>query len=486
MPEEAVPQELVTVTTDAFEVISAQFEVLLGFLERPEFLWQIAALLLITVGALILSHMFARVAYRVARVRLRDATEETRERVNERLLPAIDQLYFPIVALIITQIVITVARIDGRFVGFIEQGRMVFLLLLGYQVILTLLYARFSRSAVQRYHRYVFNFIVILLITRQLLVSFFDVTLLGNIELASLFDTPIRLGNLLAALLIIYVFVVVSWAIQDILQLILKTFNEDEGLVNSILTITRYFVIVIGLLATLGALGFNVTTLVAVLGGLSVGIGLGLQKIVSNFFSGIVLLLEQSLRPGDWIEFNGQLGVVDRLNIRATTMRLLNNLEVIIPNENFLTSPVTTYNTTTARKQIRVDVGVSYNSNPTQVRDLMLDVVGRHGLVFQDPEPVVFFIEFGASSLNFVLFGWVAGRDVQYRVQSDLRYMIWEEFKKAGIEIPFPQRDVNLKLSNHELLEQLNAMRMPPDFTPQPETKDEDQGEPLDETRHPS
>jgi small-conductance mechanosensitive channel len=170
-----------------------------------------------------------------------------------------------------------------------------------------------------------------------------------------------------------------------------------------------------------------------------------LQELVANFISGILLLFERTVRPGDMIEVSGATGIVDKLRMRSTVIRTPDNTEIFVPNKNLLTSTFTAYTQTDRVVRRLLTVGVSYNSDPTEVRTILQDVAHRHGLVLKKPEPLVFFMGFGGSSLNFQLAVWVDDPMTGLRVSSDLYFMIWNEFEKYGIEIPFPQQDLHLR-----------------------------------------
>ncbi|MEZ4615824.1 MAG: mechanosensitive ion channel [Caldilineaceae bacterium] len=152
----------------------------------------------------------------------------------------------------------------------------------------------------------------------------------------------------------------------------------------TVLTVSHYLIVAVGTISAIGALGFNLSALALIGGGLSVGIGFGLQELVANFISGILLLFERTVRPGDVIEVNGQRGVVDKLRMRATVIRTLDNTEVFVPNKNLLTSAFVAYTQTDRIVRRTVRVGVSYESDPTEVRDILLEVAARHGLVLKN------------------------------------------------------------------------------------------------------
>jgi len=197
---------------------------------------------------------------------------------------------------------------------------------------------------------------------------------------------------------------------------------------------------VAGLLVT----GFNLTTLTVIAGGLSIGLGFGLQQVVSNFVSGFILMFDRSIGPGDVIEFGDIVGTVENIGIRSMIVKTRHNKEVIIPNSHFLSDIVT--NLTRTDRIIRVDikVSVSYQTNPLEVEQALLEVA-QHPGILDEPAPLVQFAEFGESSLDFVLMVWVDDPVRVGAVSSDLRYRIWDAFSRRNIEIPFPQREVYIR-----------------------------------------
>ncbi|MCB0157406.1 MAG: mechanosensitive ion channel, partial [Caldilineaceae bacterium] len=149
--------------------------------------------------------------------------------------------------------------------------------------------------------------------------------------------------------------------------------------------------------------------------------------------------------PGDVIQVAGHAGTVDKLRLRSTVLKTLDNVEIFVPNKTLLTSTVETYTHSDRKVRVPVDVGVSYASTPEDVRTVLLDVAARHGLVLKDPAPTVFFTGFGDSSLDFRLLIWINDPPRSAQISSDLRFMIFREFARRGIEIPFPQRDIHLR-----------------------------------------
>ena len=346
--------------------------------------------------------------------------------------------------------------------GFIENALALFWAWLSYSIFILLLYTLFG-AAVRPYQRRILTPLFIGVIVWELLDNFVDLRLLGEIEIFQFFDASVTLVTLLVATLILYVFILVSWILQNVLHHTLpRRTDADPGVVYSVSTISRYLVIALGIIFALQALGLDLSTLTLIGGGLSIGIGIGLQQIVANFISGIILLFEQSLRPGDVIEINGEIGTVEQLNIRATVVRTRNNVEIVVPNENFVTTQVMTYTKSTRETRILLPIGVSYKEDPKEVRRRVLETVVRHGLVLKEPEPTLLFRGFGDSSLDFDLAIWIDQPQHTMRVRSDLYYMVFETFKNHGIEIPFPQRDLNLKENWEKLARLMTEADSPP------------------------
>jgi potassium efflux system protein len=194
----------------------------------------------------------------------------------------------------------------------------------------------------------------------------------------------------------------------------------------------------------LGALGIDLQKITLVAGALSVGIGFGLQSIVSNFISGLILLTERPIRVGDWIVVKGEEGFVRRIRVRATEVETFERASVIIPNSELITGVVKNWTHGNILGRITIKVGVNYGSDPERVRDLLLGVAVEHPFVLKEPAPYVLFMAFGDSALEFELRCIVS--DVQQRLvmQSELNFAVLASFRKAGIDIPFPQRTVHI------------------------------------------
>jgi small-conductance mechanosensitive channel len=215
-------------------------------------------------------------------------------------------------------------------------------------------------------------------------------------------------------------------------------------LVSKVFQITLY--VLAGLVA-LDMIGLDLTTLTVFGGALGIGLGFGLQKIASNFVSGLILLLERSVEEDDLIELtDGTSGFVRRTNARYILVETFDGKEVLIPNEDFITDRVTNWTLSSARARVDVPVGVSYGSDLDRVQALILEAARDHPRCLDDPEPLCLLREFGDSSVNFLLMFWVGNiADGRWGPQSDVMFAIWRKFAENGIEIPFPQRDLHIR-----------------------------------------
>jgi len=363
-----------------------------------------------------------------------------------RIARSIEFVVFPILGLILSQLITIYFESNGWRTGLITELIPIFWLILGYRILVGLLYAIMPDETAKRYSGQLLRPLTILislwLIWRTLSGTF----PLGETVLFRILDTQIVLRTLVSAAIVFYFFVVSAWIIRDLLRRgMSRRENADAGVTNAVVVTTYYSILALGVLTALTMLGFNLSTLTVVLGGLSVGISFGLQELVANFVSGILLVYEHTLRPGDVIRVGGQSGTVDKLRLRSTVLRTIDNVEIFVPNRILLTSTVETYTHTDRNVRRMVGVGVTYDCRPETVREILLSVADRHGLVLKNPAPSVIFSDFADSSLNFQLAFWVNDPPRAQQVTSDLRFMIFRELTKNGIEIPYPQRDLHMR-----------------------------------------
>ncbi|MDQ3545391.1 MAG: mechanosensitive ion channel [Verrucomicrobiota bacterium] len=239
----------------------------------------------------------------------------------------------------------------------------------------------------------------------------------------------------------------------------------DRSLQYAIAQIASNLVLVVGIFVVLQNTGIRLEALTIFAGAVGVGIGFGLQNITSNFISGLVILAERPIAIGDRVEVAGVTGQVQKIRARSTVVVTNDNITTIVPNQKFIDSPVTNWTYGDKRVRFRIPVGVAYGSDVELVRQKLIEVGKEDPHTLEDPAPSVFFVEFGDSSLNFELVAWsdeMSHRPSRYR--SDLNFAIHRKLQEAGIEIPFPQRDLNIR-SGTLKIERSRAERDRPEDT---------------------
>lgn len=260
--------------------------------------------------------------------------------------------------------------------------------------------------------------------------------------------TEVSIASLAWILALFVLLIIVSRFTRRILRTqLLKHTKMDIGLQYLISRITGYVVLVFGLIIGLETIGVNFSSLTVIGGALGVGIGFGLQNIVHNFVSGLIIMGERAIQIGDRVDVGGTLGEVIRVGARSTSVRTNDNIVIILPNSEFVSNRVINWSHMGDQNvRLRIPIGVSYDSKPREVEQLLLEVAATNPHVLKDPEPQVIFLAFGESSLDFELRVWTA--EMTHRpglLKSALYFAIWDRLKAAGIEIPFPQRDLHIK-----------------------------------------
>jgi potassium efflux system protein len=241
----------------------------------------------------------------------------------------------------------------------------------------------------------------------------------------------------------------VSWIRNEVLPGWIKKSRIERGAQEAIVTLSGYVGMIIAALIGLSLAGFSFTNLAIIAGALSVGIGFGLQNIVNNFVSGIILLFERPIRTGDWIVVGSTEGYVRKISIRSTQIETFDRADVIVPNSELISNQVTNWMLRDPWGRVIVPIGVAYGSDVEKVRDLLLQVAREHPLVITDSTrvspPKVMFRSFGDSSLNFELRCFIRNVDQRLATLSELNFAIEKALREANIQIPFPQRDLHLR-----------------------------------------
>lgn len=272
-----------------------------------------------------------------------------------------------------------------------------------------------------------------------LLYTFFKI---GGLDISPIF--------LVKAAIFLALLIALSHLVQRVLlSRVLRHIHVSEGAQFALGRFATYFLFLGGLFIGLQSLGLNLNSLLVFGSALGVGVGLGLQNVVSNFVAGLILLIEQPIRMGDRIETEGAQGDVVRIAARSTWVRTNDNVIRIIPNSNFINNPVTNWTANDPTVRVNIPVGVGYRSDPDKVRTILLQAAMANRDVLPQPAPDVIFTDFGDNSLNFTLRVWTSSRAHTATVlKSELYFDLFSRFREAGIELPFPQRDLHLRSSD--------------------------------------
>ncbi len=254
------------------------------------------------------------------------------------------------------------------------------------------------------------------------------------------------IADILLFLLILVATTVVAKNLPGILEIaILRRLPIDSGVRYAIATLAQYVIVAFGVIGAFQALALDWSQFGWILAALSVGLGFGLQEIVANFVCGIILLFERPIRVGDVVTVSNVTGVISRIRIRATTITDWDRKEFVVPNKEFITGQVLNWTLSNTTNRIVIKIGVAYGSNTQEVSRLVLGILENHPALLQDPAPSVTFENFGDSSLDFVVRCYLPSLDRRLSVRHDLYTTINDRLKEAGIEIPFPQRDLHIR-----------------------------------------
>ena len=260
-------------------------------------------------------------------------------------------------------------------------------------------------------------------------------------------DRHVTLGGLLFLVLLFAIVVIASRIIRD--RIIMRVFEKTEfpeSLEYGIARITGYVLMLIGFYMAFQVVGIDLSSLAFIAGAVGVGIGFGLQNIINNFVSGIIILGERPIAIGDRVEVGGIAGRVQKIALRSTTVVTNDNITMIVPNGDFISQTVTNWSHGDPKVRIRIPVGVAYGTDPKQVEKLLLEVAEEHPKTLKNPKPSVMFDAFGDNSLNFELAAWTSEMTTRpKRYISDLNFAIEKKLREHDIEIPFPQRDLHIR-----------------------------------------
>jgi potassium efflux system protein len=255
----------------------------------------------------------------------------------------------------------------------------------------------------------------------------------------------VTVGSVTLSLLVLFLMVLTVRNIGSVLQVLLQRLSLDAGAQFAIATTARYLVIGVGTISVFSLLGVSWSKLQWLVAAMGVGLGFGLQEVVANFVSGLIILFERPVRIGDTVTVGDVTGVVSRIQIRATTLTDYDRRDVVIPNKNFITERVINWTLSDPTTRLLLKVGVAYGTNPHRAQAVILAAVRSCKGVLQTPAPSVVFTAFGASSIDFEVRAFASTLDERLPLIHEVNSAIAKALADAGIEIPFPQQDVYVK-----------------------------------------
>ena len=275
---------------------------------------------------------------------------------------------------------------------------------------------------------------------------------------------PINLANLVMATVVVVFTIIASKNLPGLLEIsILNRLPMDAGARHAFTTLCRYAITAIGFLLAFNTIGFRWSSVQWLVAALGVGLGFGLQEIVANFICGLIVLFERPFRVGDTVTIGEVNGTVSRIRIRATTILDWDRKELIVPNKEFITGQLINWSLSDPISRFKINVGIAYGSDTELAEKLLLKVLSENPLVLKDPKPSAYFLGSGDNSLNFELRLFINNIDHRLPVQHEVHKAVDREFRKAGIVIAFPQRDVHFDADSSLKIQMVPAR---PDSSP--------------------
>ena len=259
---------------------------------------------------------------------------------------------------------------------------------------------------------------------------------------------PVTLGNVITGLLIIVLGTITALRLPALMEIALfARFNFTAGSRYAISKLTQYSIIAILIVTVFSVLGGSWGEIQWLIAALGVGIGFGLQEIIANFISGLILLFERPIRIGDIVTVGDTSGVVTRIRIRSTTIRNWDQQELLVPNKEFITGRLLNWTLSDPVARIVISIGIAYGSDVEQALKILLNAANQHERVLEEPASLVTFESFGDNALDIKLRCYIGSMDYRLQTLSELNQVINRDFAAAGIVIAFPQRDIHLDTS---------------------------------------
>lgn len=405
--------------------------ILRHFFSRQDVLWQLLPLLVYPVLWFILRFVWHYPDKTLRRFLISRLPKRSRG-TTRRFLFILRRTFAPLVSVLVLYAIRLFYIRTGRVYGLLDEFIVVAWVLLVYRFLVALLYAYLPDRAVKNYHRRLLTPLFILFAVGWLLRTIIPPLEFLGLPVFRFFGASFTAGSLFIPTLGLYLWIMTTLAFEAIFRAIFSRRKlTDKGSLEAGLTLGRYALIIVGIAIALRSAGLNQTTVGFITGGLSVGIGIGLQGIISNFVSGLILLFERSIRPGDVVDVGGTMGTVNKLSIRSTEVRVGNGKDIIIPNNTLLTSNVVTYTRNDRTVLVDVAVTITKGDDLKRAMELLLEIARKHPKVLRNPQPNVTVASISESNIKLSLNVWVA--DLNFGVKNDLYVKVWEAFREQKI-----------------------------------------------------
>jgi potassium efflux system protein len=377
-----------------------------------------------------------------------------RSGAGSRIRLLIQQALFPLLAILLLYVGYVFAVVEGWYSGLLVDLIVLFALSFLYRLAFGIAYAFGDEAKVAYYQHRLFGPLIAVIVILLALNVVGDLAAVSSARVMPLADGWLTIGTIFIITFGFYLWIMVLSLVKDLIKVVaVRRSAVNIGSLDAALTLIQYSLVALGLFGVLRTLQVNAATIAAITGGLSIGVGFALQDVLKNFLGGIIVLFEGSVRPGDWVEIAGTEGSIDKLSIRSTVVRTFDNVEYIVPNQDWLNSTVKTFTRSSRLVRTQVPIGVTYAADPHFVKELLTETASRHPDVLSEPAPVAPLINFGASSLDFLVLAWVSDATIKGKVASELRLQIWDALKANEIEIPYPQQDLHIRSGLHPLPE---------------------------------
>jgi len=424
------------------ELIQSNYEAWLLYLTQADFWWQLLVLFVAVVCALMVQRGMNQIVIQLK--------GDESSPLRNASLNSIKRIQFPFTMLMVTLIAQPILTYLGLTTHLLIMATPLLLSLAAIRILIYMLRKGFSRGPLVKAWESVISTTIWLMVALHL-VGWLPGVVSALDGVAFNFGTS-RLSLLLVIKLTLTIafFWMVAQSLTNWIEQRVKQSEHFSGSAQVALAkLSKFFLFAIAIFIALDAAGIDLTTLTVFSGAVGVGIGFGLQRISSNFISGFILLFDRSIKPGDVISVRDKFGWVQELRARYIVVRDRDGVETLIPNENLVTSEVINWSYTDPNIRMKIRVQVSYNDDPEEAMALMLECANASPRVQHDPVPLTRLVDFGDNGIVLELRVWIIDPEKGMGgVRSEINVAIWRAFKKAGITIPYPQRDVHINYTH--------------------------------------